>query len=131
MNVGAVLEFSYLWKREAAAGETSCRKDRPVCLALKLGRDPGAMAYFLFPITSQPPAAGWSAFAIPQIECRRGGLYHPAWLIIDGFNQTKADAACDLASAQPRGAFSIAFMKAVVARIAEAHRDGRLQGVKR
>lgn len=131
MKIGTVLEYAYLWKRQADAGEISGRKDRPVCLALRLGTDPDRMAFFLFPITSQPPAADRPAIAIPQIECRRGGLSHPAWLIVDEFNHTKADAAYDVADATPRGMFSAAFMKAVVRQIAEARQKGRLQGVKR
>lgn len=131
MKVGSVLDYAYLWHREAAAGEDAGRKERPVCLALKLGRDPHHAQLFLFPITSQPPTPGRPAIAISQIECRRGGIYHPSWLIVDEFNHCPADEAYDFASTTPRGTFSVSFMRVVVDQIAELRRQRSVRGVKR
>lgn len=131
MKVGAILEYAYLWRRQADAGEESGRKDRPVCLALTLGTAPDRMQLFLFPITSQEPHHDRAALAISQIECRRGGLTFPAWLILDEFNRCMADAAYDLASATPRGTFSVSFMRSVIEKISALRRQGSVRGVTR
>ena len=131
MKVGSVLDYAYLWRRQADTGEESGRKERPVCLALTLGTDPDNQELFLFPITSQAPTPGRAAIAITQIECRRGGLYHPAWLILDEFNRCVAHAAYDLANTTPRGSFSVSFMRTVVERIAQLRRQGEVRGVSR
>ena len=64
---------------------------------------------FLFPLTSQKPDRSRAHCPISEIECRRGGLAYPSWLILDEYNQVQVDEACDLVTT-PIGAFSPAFV---------------------
>ncbi len=128
-EAGEIYEFAYLWKRQAERGEESGRKDRPACLAVTSGRHPTHL--FLFPITSQRPMAGREAVAISEIECRRGGLDYPAWLVLDELNYTTSDNLVDFASLAPRGAFSSAFLENVARRIKELRTRGGVAIVKR
>ena len=128
-EAGEVYEFSYLWKRQAEAGEESGRKDRPVCLAVTSGRDPTAL--FLFPITSRKPLSGQQAIAIAEIECRRANLDHPSWLVIDELNYATTENLVDFVGLSPQGAFSFAFLATIAERIKVLRARGGVAIVKR
>lgn len=128
-EAGEVYEFSYLWKRQAAEGEESGRKDRPVCLAVTSGQNPTVL--FLFPITSRAPLPGQHAIAIAEIECRRANLDHPSWLVIDELNYTTTDNLVDFVGLSPLGNFSSAFLANVAQRIKALRARGRVAIVKR
>lgn len=129
LNSGEIVRYGYLWAREADSGEESGRKSRPVCVAVRTSSKPAAL--FLFPITRQKPDSARFHFAISEIECRRGGLSFPSYLIIDEYNHVPVDAAYDLESPHPIGAFSPAFMRKVAARIKDVATRSRLRGVRR
>jgi hypothetical protein len=128
-QAGEVLDYNYLWKREAEAGEESGRKARPVCVLLAIGRNPSRL--YLYPITTQRPAADRTAVDIPDIERRRAGLDQPSWLILDEFNRTDTDALYDFESLTPRGAFSTAFTKTIAAAALLRIAQGKVSSVRR
>jgi hypothetical protein len=67
----------------------------------------------LFPITSQPSDGHHTVLPIPQIECRRAGLQHPAWIVVDEWNEDDIARSSSLASTKPRGCFGAAFVLAI------------------
>lgn len=74
----SILRFSYLWKRQAAAGEESGRKARPVGVVVRTAAIPGVV--FLFPITSQLPDTDRLSLGVSQWNARavwifRAGLF--------------------------------------------------------
>ncbi|OHV60214.1 hypothetical protein LCM4577_18670 [Mesorhizobium sp. LCM 4577] len=126
---GDLLRYYYLWARQADAGEESGRKARPVCIVVRTPTAPAAL--FLFPLTSQQPDATRTYIAISEIECRRGGLDFPSWLILDEYNRVRTDEAYDLVSTKPIGSFSPAFVRKIAGLIKEAANQRRLRGVVR
>lgn len=85
---GAIFRYPYLRKHQAGRGETEGRKDRPVAVALRIGRVDGLETIVLIPITSKMPEAGRNATEIPEIEKRRAGL-DPSmrlWIMLDEAN---------------------------------------------
>jgi len=73
-RTGCVIQFPFLWVREAKRGETEGRKPRPVAVGVRIARPKGEDLLVLFPITSQPPSPGRFAAEIPEMEKRRAGL---------------------------------------------------------
>lgn len=69
--------------------------------------------------------------AVSEIECRRGGLRFPSWLILDEYNLLRLDEAYDLASTTPIGTFSPAFVRKVATLIKQAAAQRRLRVVIR
>ncbi|UCI25162.1 MULTISPECIES: hypothetical protein [unclassified Mesorhizobium] len=126
---GDLLRYYYLWARQADAGEESGRKARPVCIVVRTPTTPAAL--FLFPLTSQQPHATRTYIAISEIECRRGGLDFPSWLILDEYNRARVDEAYDLVTTKPIGSFSPAFVRKIAGLIKEAAEERRLRGVVR
>ena len=126
---GDVVRYYFLWARQAQAGEESGRKSRPVCVVVRTASEPAAL--FLFPLTSQKPAAARAYLLVSEIECRRGGLGHPSWLILDEYNRVKVDEAYDLEDTTPIGAFSPAFVRKIAATIKQVAVRLRLHGVVR
>jgi hypothetical protein len=129
LKPGDVLRYSYLWARQADAGEESGRKARPVCIVVRTPAEPAAL--FLFPLTSQKPDRSRVHVAVSEIECRRGGLDFPTWLVLDEYNRVRVDEAYDLVTTKPLGAFSPAFVRKIAALIKEAAAQRRLRGVVR
>ena len=112
-RVGAIYAYSFLWSREKAAGEESGRKDRPVCLLVRPLELPDLL--FLFPITSRRPEEGRHARSIPEVECRRGGIRPPAWIILDEINVAQESRPYDFVSLSPLGEFSPAYRREILA----------------
>ncbi|MER9616802.1 hypothetical protein [Mesorhizobium sp. M0207] len=129
LKAGDLLRYYYLWAREADAGEESGRKARPVCIVVRTLATPAAL--FLFPLTSQKPHRSRPHLAISEIECRRGGLDYPSWLILDDFNRVPVDEAYDLVTTTPIGAFSPAFVRKIAGVIKETAAQRRLRGIVR
>ncbi|WP_434721857.1 hypothetical protein [Mesorhizobium sp. RIZ17] len=126
---GDLLRYYYLWARQADAGEESGRKARPVCVVVRTPTTPAAL--FLFPLTSQQLSPTRTSIAISEIECRRGGLDFPSWLILDEYNRVRTDEAYDLVTTKPIGSFSPAFVRKIAGLIKEAADQRRLRGVAR
>ena len=129
LKPGDVVRYYYLWARQAEAGEESGRKARPVCVVVRTPAEPAAL--FLFPLTSQKPEPSRTHLAVGEIECRRGGLDHPSWLILDEYNRVPVDEAYDLVATAPIGAFSPAFVRKIAASIKQAAAQRRLRGIAR
>ncbi|TIM58814.1 MAG: hypothetical protein E5X07_18670 [Mesorhizobium sp.] len=84
---------------------------------------------FLFPPTSQRPDRSRPHLAISEIECRRGGLDYPSWLILDEYNRVQVDEAYDLVTTTTLGAFSSAFVRKIAGVSKETAARRRLRGI--
>ena len=126
---GQIVRFFYLWRWQSDAGEETGRKARPACIVVKTPENPGAL--FLFPITSQQPSEERLYLAFGEMECRRAGLVHPCWIILDEYNRVELDKAFDFESTKPIGSVSPAFLARIAATVKEAARTRRLTGVAR
>jgi hypothetical protein len=121
LQTGVVIRYPYLWARQAQAGETEGRKDRPVAVGVRLHRANGDLVLF-FPITSKQPEKSRFAAEIPPIEKRRAGLDPDLrlWLILDEFNSDIVGQSFYLEPGPPLGSFSKAFflplLRAFIAR---------------
>ena len=111
LQVGDIVRFNYLWARENDAGEESGRKARPVCVIVRTSAVPAAL--FLLPLTSRLPTKTRAALAVPEIECKRGGLRSPCWIICDEYNRVTMDLAHDFESLDAVGTFSASFLKQI------------------
>lgn len=117
ITTGAVIEYSYLWLREAEQQETEGRKPRPVAVGLRLRDD----RVLLFPITSQPPRTGSRAVEIPEAEKHQAGL-EPGkrlWIVLDECNLDVIGRSYYLTADPPLGHFSKPFFAKVLARLAD------------
>ena len=87
IQTATVIRYPYLWAREARAGETEGRKERPVAVGVRLPRPDGDLVLF-FPISTKQPVASRFSAEIPAIEKRRAGLDTDLrlWIILDEFN---------------------------------------------
>lgn len=116
---GAILRYPYLWLAQHRAGEDSGRKERPVCLVLRVRDEKAELTHLaLLAISSQPPEAGQAALEIPDIERRRAGLtsYPRAWVYVSEWNYDIAERSFHLDPAsRPLGHFTPRFL-AIVAR---------------
>jgi hypothetical protein len=127
-EAGAVFSYSYLWAREAEAGEESGRKNRPARLLIRLSRNEDL---YMFAITSRRPTAGRVAEELNLLECKRCGLNAPAWIILYKFNVTLASELHDFASLRPLGKLSPAFVKIALRKAFLAGKTSHARGVVR
>jgi hypothetical protein len=126
---GDIVQYFYLWARQAKAGKEFGRKARPACVVVKSPAP--ADALFLFPITSQQPEPACASIDIPEIECRRGGLAFPLWMILDEYNRVQLGQNYDFESLAPIGRFGSAFLRRIAQEIKAAAVERRLRGVMR
>ncbi|CDX24450.1 conserved hypothetical protein [Mesorhizobium sp. ORS 3324] len=110
IQTATVIRYPYLWARQANAGETEGRKQRPVAVGVHLPRPNGDLILF-FPITTRQPESGRFSVEIPAIEKRRAGLDRdlPLWIILDEFNTDIVGRSFYLEPDPPIGRFSKAF----------------------
>lgn len=110
IQTATVIRYPYLWARQARAGETEGRKDRPVAVGVRIARPEGDLALF-FPITTKEPEQSRFAAEIPDIEKRRAGLDadRRLWIILDEFNSDRIGKSFYLEPVPPIGRFSKAF----------------------
>lgn len=66
-----------------------------------------------------------------EIECRRGGLDVPSFLILDEYNRFLETEAFDLEEPRPIGAFSAALLRKIAMRVKALGEGRRLRGVVR
>ncbi len=111
IRTACIIHYSYLWVREAAAGETEGRKHRPVTVGIRYPEATGEDLLILFPITTQPPQPDRFAVEIPEIEKRRAGLDGSSrlWIIFDEYNEDIIGKSFYLGPDPPLGQFSKAF----------------------
>jgi hypothetical protein len=86
-KVGQVVDHSFLWAAEQAAGRIEGRKVRP-CLIIAVESVDNSNRVTLLPITSQPPSPGSTVVAVPGNIKDRLGLdaNRPAWVVVDDAN---------------------------------------------
>jgi hypothetical protein len=108
---GAVFIYPYLWHRQAEAGETEGRKERPVAVTFRIGTIDGLEHIIVIPITSKAPLADQLAVELPQIEKRRAGLDQNMrlWLVLDEANIDVVGKSYYLRDQQPIGHLSKSF----------------------
>lgn len=110
IRTATVIRYPYLWARQASAGETEGRKERPVAVGVRIPRPDGDLVLF-FPITTKQPEKARFAAEIPAIEKRRAGLDadRRLWIILDEFNTDLVGKSFYLEPEPPIGRFSKAF----------------------
>ena len=83
-----VISYSYLWAREAAAGEESGRKDRPVVVVVAtLARGDGTLL-FVAPVTHTAPGHDTDAIEIPLNVKKQLGLdSQRSWIVLTELNR--------------------------------------------
>jgi hypothetical protein len=60
-----VIHYSYLWHREALAGQDEGVKDRPCAVVLAFQDEDGRTRVYALPIIHSPPAPGDDAIEVP------------------------------------------------------------------
>ena len=132
-RVGDVWRFPYLWHREAKAGETEGRKDRPCALTLLRRIEAGHLEILLVPITSQPSDGHPFAVEIPETEKRRAGLAADLrlWVITDEWNVDTPSTSFYFEPSGRIGTFSAVFTKQVQRQMMAAIRARQARGVSR
>ena len=119
-RTGDVWRYPFVWGREAKAGETEGRKNRPCVVPIVVtSGDGGSLVYFL-PITTQPPRKEHNAIEVPQTELRRAGLDTdgPSWVILDEYNRDRLGASYYIEPNGYMGRFSSAFLEPLRLRFA-------------
>ena len=129
LKPGDLVRYGYLWAREAARGEETGRKFRPACVVVRTPAP--ASSLFVFPLTSQQPDADRAYLTVTEIECRRGGLDYPSFLVLDEYNRFLESEAFDLEATKPIGAFSTSFLRKIARAVRDLARERRLQAVQR
>jgi hypothetical protein len=87
-ELGMVVSYSFLWKREQEKAESSGRKDKPGAIVIiRSDLGPGERVYVV-PITHFGPAQGdQTKIAIPQVVKQRLGLDEErSWIDISEYN---------------------------------------------
>jgi hypothetical protein len=115
IKTGAVIEYPYLWAREAEAQETEGRKPRPAAVGLRLSDD----RVLLFPITSKEPTSEINVAEIPAEEKRRAGLDQDLrlWIILDECNLDVVGQSYYLTPDPPLGNFSKQFFSRILGQL--------------
>ncbi len=119
LQVGEVVRYPYLWRREGQRGETEGRKARPVCVAMHFPWQGRSLVIFL-PITSTEPFADQGAIEIPATELRRVGLdsARRGWIILSEGNIDDLDRSFHYDRSQPTlGRFGKSYMVEVLKRL--------------
>lgn len=122
---GAVFSYPYLWKHQADAGETEGRKDRPVAVALRIGRIDGLESIVVLPITSKAPASTQLAAEIPDMEKRCAGLdaHLRLWIVLDEANLDVVGKSYYLTEQKPIGHFSRSYFLPIARRFVAHFRN--------
>lgn len=85
---GLVIRYSFLWSREAKAGATEGRKDRPCAIVMAVPSDPnGGTNVAVVPVTHSPPCDPTAAIELPAtLKLSLGLDAEPAWVCLDELN---------------------------------------------
>lgn len=112
---GCVVRYPYLWARQAEAGETEGRKDRPAAIAFRVVR-PGGDHLLLIPITTSPPTADRWAVEVPDREKPGAGLDPRLrqWIVLDEANADVVKGSFYLSECMVIGQFSPGFFYPLV-----------------
>ena len=81
---GTVIRFSYLWKRQQAAGQAEPDKDRPAVIVVRSDKRGRCI---VVPVTHAPPYDETCAIELPEAERSRLGLDNErSWVMLDEVN---------------------------------------------
>lgn len=84
---GLVIRYSYLWAREADAGQEEGVKDRPCAIVLVVFEEGDRMRVRVLPVTHSPPRNPQDAFEIPEVTKTQLGLdTERSWIVITEAN---------------------------------------------
>jgi hypothetical protein len=88
-EVGLVIHFNYLWKRETDLGRENARYARPYAIVLAQRRTPsGSIIVIVAPITHSAPTKGAVAIEIPQrVKAHLGLDSERSWIVTDEVNE--------------------------------------------
>lgn len=85
---GTVIRYSYLWKREALAGQEEGLKDRPCAVVLTTEQRDGDTYALVVPITHSPPSDPQTAIELPpQVKKHLGLDTERSWIICNETNR--------------------------------------------
>jgi hypothetical protein len=115
VQTGCVIEYQYLWRREALAGQIEGLKRRPTAVAFRMECKQSDIVY-LMPITTKEPDANTLAIEVPQIEKKRSGLDldFRQWIILSEMNADLIPGSFVLEPNAKIGMFSKAFFQSVL-----------------
>ena len=106
---GLVIRYSYLWQREAQAGQEEGVKDRPCAVVLASTDEDGRSRVYVLPITHSAPADADTAIEVPTIVKNRLGLdSERSWIVVSEAN-VFAWPGPDLRFVPGKGAESVAY----------------------
>ena len=110
---GEVWEYPYVWAKQPGTAPSDRNKDRPVTVAIAVGRDDGRAVVYLLPVTASEPADTRVSLAVPEIEKHRAGLPFsaPLWVILDEYNADMFEMSAHLSPTTKIGEFSPRFLK--------------------
>ena len=136
---GLVISYSYLWSREADAGEETGRKDRPCSVLIAVHRRPEELVVYVAPITHSRPAVKEGGLEIPPGVKRRLGLDEaPSWVITTEFNafpwpgpDVAASATNEEAASYYYGSFPKAFADKIILQFRNNLARNNVRAVKR
>jgi hypothetical protein len=85
---GLVIRYGFLWSREARAGATEGRKDRPCAIVVAVPRNQhGDTRVVVVPVTHAAPEDPSSAVVLPSaVKASLGLDAEPAWVRLDELN---------------------------------------------
>ena len=127
MQSGSVINYPFLWFREADRGETDGRKMRPTAVALRLKTDSGIDPIVLLAITSKQPTSSQAAMEIPESEKRRAGLDHDKrlWVVLDEYNSDTVGQSFYIALSSLVGHFGKTFFLSLLRAFAKVRLSAR------
>ncbi|HEY0130299.1 MAG TPA: type II toxin-antitoxin system PemK/MazF family toxin [Allosphingosinicella sp.] len=83
-----VISYSYLWAREAAAGEESGRKDRPAVVVVARIEAAAGPLILVAPVTHSAPEKATDAVEIPTAVKKQLGLdADRSWIVVTELNR--------------------------------------------
>jgi hypothetical protein len=137
-RAGLVIRYSYLWEREAQAGQDEGVKDRPCAIIVVLLRGGANPVVRVLPITHLAPPDPAGALEIPQITKQRMGLdAGRSWVVLDEANDfiwpgpDLRPAVSGDPSTAAYGMLPPGFMKVLKERLIARYQTKRLKSVKR
>ena len=87
---GLVISYSYVWDREARAGQEEGRKDRPcvITLAVERDQDDGETVVVVLPVTHRAPENAGESIELPPAVKRHLGLDSDrSWIVVSEGDQ--------------------------------------------
>jgi hypothetical protein len=87
-QLGLVISYAYLWRREYRTGQSEGRKDRPCVIVLAVDRGPAGTMVTVVPVTHSPPRDLSLAVELPPAVKRHLGLDDErSWVMLDEGNR--------------------------------------------